>query len=85
MVQLVKQKPDRWWTWRWDTVDVPGEAIHGVLHKVRVQQLTRWRRGSLLTVYRIRSEGQTFWLLCGPFNFSIGFGVPWARRSQDNG
>lgn len=66
-----------WWTWRWDTVDVPGELIEANALVGEVKQLTRWRRGSFLTVYRIRTREGAFWLFYGPFNFSCGFGFPW--------
>jgi hypothetical protein len=55
------------WTWRWDkmttgAVDLPLTSI------------TRWRRGSFLTVYRFRTERGTMWWFYGPWNLAIGFG-----------
>ena len=43
--------------------------------------ITRWRRGSLLTVYRMKSEEATHWWFYGPFNFAVAFSIP--RQSHN--
>jgi hypothetical protein len=56
-----------WWVWHWDkhskvNVDLPYESI------------IRWRRGSLLTIYRYRTaDGGITWWFYLPFNLAIGF------------
>ena len=59
-----------WWKWHWDRRIVPVMDMH-------VKIGVRWRRGSLLTVYRLDYDTQdsrwTEWWFYGPFNFAIGF------------
>jgi hypothetical protein len=56
-----------WWTWHWDKKHVDNATI--------TLDITRWRRGSLLTIYRFKTEhGGVEWWLYGPFNLAIGFG-----------
>lgn len=63
-----EKKRDPWWVWHWDrtvmvAVDVPYKTIW------------RWRRGSLLTVYKFVGEDDSvFWYFFGPFNLAIAFG-----------
>ena len=35
--------------------------------------MKRWRRGSLLTVYRWESVSSVKWWIYGPFNLAVGF------------
>lgn len=56
----------RWWDWHWDTATI-GEC------EVPYLSLKRWRRGSLLTVYRWESRTGVKWWFYGPFNLAIGF------------
>jgi len=56
-----------WWTWHWDRTVVENSAL-------LYTNVTRWRRGSLLTVYRMRTVSGVQWWIYLPFNFCIGFG-----------
>jgi hypothetical protein len=60
---------DPWWTWRWDRADAENCTLP-------FERITRWRRGSLLTVYRHESPHHTEWWLYGPFNLAVGFSIP---------
>ena len=62
------EKPDRWWTWRWDTLESCNVYVP-------YTSIKRWRRGSLFTIYRMEfSEGGVQWWFYGPFNLCFGFG-----------
>jgi hypothetical protein len=61
---------DKWYTWRWDHVEASDLPTTWT-------QVDRWRRGSLLTVYRFRTaDGATQWWFYLPFNLGIGFASP---------
>lgn len=60
-------KSERWWTWHWDREDADNIMLPA-------EKITRWRRGSFLTVYRIQMEKQVQWWFYGPFNLAIAFG-----------
>jgi hypothetical protein len=62
-----------WWTWRWDTLEVRGATIP-------YARIKRWRRGSLLTVYRKESAGDVAWWVYLPFNIGFGFSHPTKER-----
>ena len=50
-------------------MEVPNPDITPYAH------ITRWRRGSLLTIYRMAfTSGGIQWWFYGPWNFCIGFG-----------
>lgn len=56
-----------WWTWRWDRDEVADVSLE-------FTRITRWRRGSLLTIYRHENqEGTVAWWFYLPFNYAIGF------------
>jgi hypothetical protein len=57
-----------WWVWHWDKADAKFPPA------VSFRRITRWRRGSLLTVYRFVQETQEQWWFYGPFDLAIGFG-----------
>lgn len=75
MSNAVKPK-EKWWTWHWDKSDAvelnPAQPTLTLPYK----RITRWRRGSLLTIYRMQSDGSLQWWLYGPFNICFGFGYP---------
>ncbi len=57
-----------WWTWHWDTKELKDIQLP-------MKTIKRWRRGSLLTVYRFETEqGDIEYWFYGPFNLAIGFG-----------
>lgn len=68
---------EAWWVWHWDRATVEDTHLH-------FESITRWRRGSLLTVYRLVSATEIAWWFAGPFNIEIGFSVPkkltWSGR-----
>jgi hypothetical protein len=41
---------EAWWVWRWDRTDAENVEIP-------FTSITRWRRGSFLTVYRMETPG----------------------------
>jgi len=63
------KKREAWWVWHWDTYDVKDATVHYV-------RITRWRRGSLLTVYRKETKGDVNWWIYLPFNIGFGFSYP---------
>jgi len=58
-----------WWTWNWDTKVVQDATVRYVC-------ITRWRRGSFLTVYRKETKGDVNWWIYLPFNIGLGFSYP---------
>lgn len=67
---MSEEKPrEPWWVWHWDYQHVPGAPLP-------YTSIKRWRRGSLLTVYRMESSGDVQWWFYGPFNLGIGFSHP---------
>lgn len=58
-----------WWAWHWDKSAVAPFALP-------MKKITRWRCGSLLTIYRQEQEGDTLWWFYGPFNIGIGVSIP---------
>ena len=73
----MKTKEEKWWTWHWDKSDVL--AVEGSLAPTLAlpyERITRWRRGSLLTIYRMEAKGNLQWWFYGPFNICFGFGYP---------
>jgi hypothetical protein len=56
---------DRWYTWRWDFTS--HENV-----KLPYTRISRWRRGSFLTVYKFESPGHVEWRFLLPFNFVVG-------------
>jgi hypothetical protein len=71
---------EKWWTWRWDRHELPGTKLALVATELH---LTRWRRGSLLTVYRLQGEHETTWGFYGPFNLALGFGYPLGKKRHE--
>jgi hypothetical protein len=45
-------------------------------------RITRWRRGSLLTVYRFETQGSTQYWFYLPFNIGFGFSVPTGEKDE---
>src|SRR5512135_855600 len=68
-----KRQPDRWWTWRWDTTSIQNAMVPHI-------RITRWRRGSFLTVYKMETPGSTQWWVYLPFNIGIGFSSPLSKE-----
>lgn len=64
-----------WWRWHWDKVDVGA----GSLPFLRV---TRWRRGSLLTVYRVDFASDVQWWVLLPFNIGVCASFPIDREEM---
>jgi hypothetical protein len=63
-------REDRWWTWRWDHVETRNIPTTWT-------RVDRWRRGSLLTVYRLETEdGATQWWFYLRFNVALGLALP---------
>lgn len=60
---------EQWWRWRWDTFTANDVNL-------KYKRITRWRRGSLLTVYRIETLSTVEWAFYIPFNLSIAFSRP---------
>ncbi len=61
-----------WWTWHWD-------KSHAENIEIPYESITRWRRGSLLTVYRfVTASGVQLWFY-GPFNLALGFAYERSR------
>lgn len=67
------RRADRWWTWRWDTTRAENVMVPHI-------RITRWRRGSFLTVYKMETTSQVQWWLYGPFNLAIAFAFPRAEK-----
>jgi hypothetical protein len=65
---LAKERdPEPWWVWRWDKTMAENMPVP-------YASVTRWRRGSVLTVYRyVTKTGGVQWWFYGPFNFALGF------------
>jgi hypothetical protein len=62
-----KKPREPWWTWHWDKAEAYNADIP-------LAKLTRWRRGSFLTLYRHETiDGSVQWWFYGPFNLAIGF------------
>lgn len=68
----MKDKP--WWAWHWDRKMIGPLSI-----AMPRTTITRWRRGSLLTVYRHENHLRVEWWFYGPFNLAIGFSWPKRR------
>ena len=64
-----RRKPEPWWIWHWDRVEAHPTALI-------YSRIVRWRRGSLLTVYRYETQYEIQWWLYGPFNLAVGFSIP---------
>lgn len=60
---------EAWWVWRWDRTDAKGVEIP-------FTSITRWRRGSFLTVYRMETPGDVKYWFYLPFNVGVGFSIP---------
>lgn len=63
-----EREREAWWVWHWDRVSVKNAEI--------TMSITRWRRGSLLTVYRMEQTSDVQYWFYFPFNLGIGFSVP---------
>lgn len=59
------RKHEPWWAWHWDR----GDFEHV---PVTYDRVTRWRRGSFVTLYRLVGVRSTEWRLYLPFNASVG-------------
>lgn len=61
-------KPEPWWRWRWDTLEVVAPGV-----VVPLKWTKRWRRG-WLTFYYVRMDETVLFVIYLPFNFSIWLG-----------
>jgi len=69
----VKHEP--WWIWHWDVSDAKKEDETDLVKlQIQFERVTRWRRGSLLTIYRYVMKEQVQWWFYGPFDLAVGFG-----------
>ena len=46
-------------------------------------RITRWRRGSFLTIYKMETNHNTQWWFYGPFNLAVGFSYPTDQCMED--
>jgi hypothetical protein len=60
------KRREPWWIWHWDYREM-GQF------DMPYMSMRRWRRGSLLTIYRWESASSVKWWFYGPFNLAIGF------------
>jgi hypothetical protein len=67
--EVVGRDREPWWVWHWDVLEVKDA-------KIPYTRISRWRRGSLLTVYRKESRGDVAWWFYLPFNIGLGFSHP---------
>ncbi len=68
---------EAWWVWRWDTKRAKNATV-------RYLSITRWRRGSFLTVYRKETRGDVNWWIYLPFNIGFGFSYPVEDDEDDD-
>lgn len=72
---IESREREPWWVWRWDAYEAKDA-------KVPYVSIKRWRRGSLLTIYRKESVGDVAWWIYLPFNIGLGLSRPVRRGAE---